>query len=391
MTFTQKIEKLLASNHIQDVIDEFLKFLNEVPQSNRDARNDANQLRGQIIILSGRYTDLNNKINTNIIDSADANQEKASLINSFIQILNQLPSGYPDLNICLEEKNEDEEWKDCQRKNTIEAYQFYFSRYPNGKYKADTIKLIGELEEVKLKQDVEIKRLAMLEKERRENDKAAEAKKEQPVVQPQTAYRSTATVQPAAPAKSRKGLYIVLGSVLAVVLLIIVASISTTDEPTKTGTYPVTDYPSLTTERSITEAEKAELISAFKLAENVLINARYNLNNEKLNSSFTGEALKFVQTDFETVKASGYSYYSTVENQSFAGFKIGQDGLDAELQITETWSDMIVSIATNTCYQQRPKYTTTYSVYMKKSDTNGWLISAFVDDNTKLPDFGPCE
>ena len=213
MTFTEKIEKLLASNHIKDVIDEFLKFLNEVPQTNRDARNDANQLRGQIIILSGRYTDLNNKINTNTIDSADANQEKASLINSFIQILNQLPSGYPDLNICLEEKNEEEEWKDCQRKNTIEAYQFYFSRYPNGKYKADTIKLIGELEEVKLKQDVEIKRLAMLEKERRENDKGAEAKKEQtstPVQPAQPAYRAAAPVRTAAPPKSRKVLYIVL-------------------------------------------------------------------------------------------------------------------------------------------------------------------------------------
>ena len=308
MTFTQKIEKLLASNHIQDVIDEFLKFLNEVPQSNRDARNDANQLRGQIIILSGRYTDLNNKINTNIIDSADANQEKASLINSFIQILNQLPSGYPDLNICLEEKNEDEEWKDCQRKNTIEAYQFYFSRYPNGKYKADTIKLIGELEEVKLKQDVEIKRLAMLEKERRENDKAAEAKKEQPVVQPQTAYRSTATLHPAAPAKSRKGLYIVLGTVLAVVLLIIVASISSTNE---TSTTASTDAfkPAANTERSITEAEKAELATAIKQAENVLLNARYTLNSESINKYFTGEALRTVQADFETVRASGYQLF----------------------------------------------------------------------------------
>ena len=76
-----------------------------------------------------------------------------------------------------------------------------------------------------------MKRLATLEKERRENDKAAEAKKEQtstPVQPAQPAYRAAAPVRTAAPPKSRKGLYIVLGAVLGVVLLIIIASISTT-------------------------------------------------------------------------------------------------------------------------------------------------------------------
>ena len=140
MIFTERIEKLLGANHIKEVIEEFLKFLSEVPQSDRDARNDANQLRGQVIILSGRFTDLNARINTNTIDRASANQERAVLINSFVQILNQLPSSHPDLYNYMAEKNEDDEWKDAQQKNTIEEYQDYFSKYPNGKYKAATIK-----------------------------------------------------------------------------------------------------------------------------------------------------------------------------------------------------------------------------------------------------------
>ena len=32
MIFTDRIEKLLAANHIKEVIEEFLKFLSEVPQ-----------------------------------------------------------------------------------------------------------------------------------------------------------------------------------------------------------------------------------------------------------------------------------------------------------------------------------------------------------------------
>lgn len=240
MIFTEKIEKLLASNYLKEVIEAFLKFLNEVPHSNKEARSDAGQLRGQIIVLSGRFTDLNTKINTNTMDSGAANQEKSALINSFIQILNQLPSNFPDLNQYLEEKNEDDEWKEAQKKNTIEEYQDYFNKYPNGKYKADTIKLITELEEVKNKQELEMKRLALLEKERRENDKAsAEPIKVQAGATTNQAYQAASvtgspsaapmykTADPAyatnRPVKSRTGLYIALGALLGIFFIIILA------------------------------------------------------------------------------------------------------------------------------------------------------------------------
>jgi Effector-associated domain 11 len=225
MIFTERIEKLLASNHIKEVIDEFLRFLGEVPQSERDARHDANQLRGQVIILSGQFTDLNSKINSGTIDPSLANREKSSITNSFVQILNQLPSSYPDLNNYMEGKNEDEEWNEAQRKNTIEEYQDYFSKYPNGKYKAATIKLIGELEEVKQKQDAEIKRLAALEKERRSNDKATENESQRSNTEPKPrqAYSSTANVNVPVRPKSRTGLYIALGALLGIIFIIIIA------------------------------------------------------------------------------------------------------------------------------------------------------------------------
>ena len=253
MIFTEKIEKLLASNYLKEVIDEFLKFLNEVPHSYKEAKSDAGQLRGQIIVLSGRFTDLNTKINTNTMDSGAANQEKSALINSFIQILNQLPSNFPDLNQYLEEKNEEDEWKEAQKKNTIEEYQDYFNKYPNGKYKADTIKLITELEEVKNKQELEMKRLALLEKERRENDRAAaEPAKAQAASTSNQAHQTAATGSASGarayaapqPAKSRTGLYIALGALLGIIFIIIIAvSVTGSEETTKTVD-PPTDIPS---------------------------------------------------------------------------------------------------------------------------------------------------
>lgn len=249
MTFTEKIEKLLASNYVKEVIDEFLKFLNEVPHSNTDAKNDSRQLRGQIIVLSGRFTELDSKMTTNTIDSGSANQEKSAIINSFIQILNQMPSNYPDLNNYLEEKNEDDEWKDAQKKNTIEEYQDYFNKYPNGKYKADTIKLITELEEVKAKQELEMKRLASLEKERRANDKtqgepakvaagsgsnqAFQTADKASSASAAPAYQTTAPVHAGnQPAKSRSGLYIALGVLIGIIFIVIIAVAVSGDDET---------------------------------------------------------------------------------------------------------------------------------------------------------------
>ena len=232
----------------------------------------------------------------------------------------------------------------------------------------------------------------MLEKERRENDKAAEAKKEQtstPVQPAQPAYRAAAPVRTAAPPKSRKGLYIVLGAILGVVLLIIVASISSTNETSTTaGTEDFTTAAS--TERSITEAEKAELITAIKLGESALLNARYTLNNQSINKYFTGEALRTVQADFETVRASGFSLYSTVENQHFSDYTINADGTQASVHFEETSNDMLVTPSTNTCYQKRPPYAVSYTVFLVRSES-GWLISSFTGGNNVLPDWGPCE
>ena len=388
MTFTERIEKLLGANNIKAVIDEFLKFLNEVPQSNRDARSDANQLRGQVIVLSGRFTDLNTKINTNIIDFDDANQEKSMLINSFIQILNQLPSSYPDLNNYMEEKNEDDAWKDAQDKNIIEAYQVYFTKYPNGKYKAATIKLIAELEEVKLKQDMEIKRLAMLEKERRENDKvAAEPEKVQRAPIPQTQYRSAAPVSSSQPPKSRKGLYIALGAVLGIVFLIIVAVSTNNDSPTYTDPDPA---PAVDNTGTPSEAVKAELKLALELANETLINAAFYMNASSLSKSFTGECLKTLNTSIETLITNDTYIQYILENREFKNFKVSNDGLEAEILVEETWNYIYYSNATKTCSGKIPSHKSSTTVFLKKTE-NGWLVSSFIEGNEPVPQLVSCD
>jgi len=397
MIFTERIEKLLGANHIKEVIDEFLKFLNDVPQSGKDARADANQLRGQIIVLSGRFTELNTKVNTNTIDPAMANQEKSMLINSFIQILNQLPSNYPDLNKYLEEKNEDDEWKDAQEKNRIESYQVYFSKYPNGKYKEATIKLIGELEDVKRKQNEEIKRLAMLEKERRENDKVvAEAQRRQQKTPTQKTYRSTAAANPdPAPAKSNKVLYIVIGAVAGIILLAVIANMSSSDNsytpPTETSPTTSTVPAAVETETTpgISEAVKAELISAIRLADNAEINAYFSLSPAALYASYTGEALKTLLSEIETLKNNDLFASQTLDHQEFQAFNLTTDGQEADVKLEETWTTMYSRISTQQCFSKVPATKYPQTIYLKKT-AYGWIITTIVMGNVAKTDAIPC-
>jgi hypothetical protein len=431
MVFTEKIEKLLASNQLKEVIDEFLKFLSEVPQTNKEARTDANQLRGQIIILSGRFTELIKKINTDITDSNTINHEQAGLLNSFINILNQLPSNYSELYNYMEEKNEEDEWKDSQKKNTIEAYQQYFSKYPNGKYKAATIKLITELEEVKLKQDSEIKRLASMEKERRERDKTeAESQKEETVNDDRFARKNfTVTNNEGKTATSKKGLLVGVG-ITAIVLIVVqgITSSSTsryenedhsksyyatdsvqtntaTDSPVSLAAEPEPVNPGKEKNNDAIEHQNADaieqenaarikaiqaaLISAIRLADGAESDACYTWNTASLYKSFTGEALKMELANIESLKSQGLITDNRLEKQEFEDFVISPDGTNAEVKLTETWTSVYYIASTQQCNGKSPAHKTPQTIYLTKYD-EGWFITSIVYANVSGNELEPC-
>ena len=388
MIFTDRIEKLLAANHIKEVIEEFLKFLSEVPQSDRDARNDANQLRGQIIILSGQFTDLNSKINSGTIDPSLANREKSSITNSFVQILNQLPSGYPDLNNYVAERNEDDEWNEAQRKNTIEEYQDYFNKYPNGKYKAATISLIAELEEVKQKQDAEIKRLAALEKERRVNDKANDAETQKTINtenRTRQSYGSTTNVIAPARPKSRAGLYIVVGALIGIIFIILLAvGYSSSDQKPNPDPYPINPI------GNNGETAKAELKKAYENANKTFNNAALSINPALLSKAYTGEALKNFNNAIESLIAKNIYMQSDLEIVGYKNIMVNSDETKGQLEAEEIWTFSYFNISTKQCTGKRAGWRTSETVYFIKT-ANGWMVNSITSGNNPLPEMETCD
>ena len=233
MNFSERITQKLESNKIQEALSEFQKFLADCPPSNTDAKADANQLRSQIIVLSQRYNSLRGEKNTNTVTDERADIEEATLTKSIVDILNQIPINYTALNTYMEDTDEDDAWHEAENRNKIEAYNAYFRKYPNGKYKADTEKIIAKMESVRQKQDEDIKKLAQLEKEKRDRDKekmeAEEEEKKQaaPVFQ-QAAPQSFKSAPPPTTAesspsffKSKAGMGIIAAVVILIIYLII--------------------------------------------------------------------------------------------------------------------------------------------------------------------------
>jgi hypothetical protein len=310
--------------------------------------------------------------------------------------LNQLPSSYPDLNKYLEEKNEDDEWKEAQVKNRIEAYQVYFSKYPNGKYKEATIKLIGELEEVKRKQDEEIKRLAMLEKERRENDKAAEALRARKTTGGQAVHKTADKVIAPPPPKSNKALYIILGAVLGIILLVVAANMISTDDPYTPPQEPASSTLPVTTDETseqpvtgLSEAVKSELKLAIRQASANEITAFYTLGTDPLYSSYTGEALKALLSEIDKLKNNDLFATQTLDNQEFLDFSVSPDGLQAEVKLIETWTTVYSRISTQQCYSRIPSTKYPQTIFLSKTN-NGWLITSISWDNTVKTEQVPC-
>ena len=283
MTLFARIDKLLGSNHIKAALDEFQKFLANCPGGNDDLQGDVDKVSTALIILSSKFADLSEKQNSNTIAPDVADRERASIINSLVQIKNQMRFNHPDLFKHMVEKDEENAWQEALHNNTIDGYQDYFSKYPNGKYKEDSIKFIKQLREKRESQDNEIRKIAEQEKVRRESIETGQGRP----VSTEYSYPSGPTP---APSKSKKTLFIVSGIVVvaAVAIFFIINSNSSSSEYTEEETSELTS--SETQEVKTEEAYPNKPIEPLTIQESFSINdvkvVQYNVADGSKSGSF---------------------------------------------------------------------------------------------------------
>ncbi|MEL6717577.1 MAG: hypothetical protein AAFO82_12350 [Bacteroidota bacterium] len=183
-TYIQNLEHLISINRLEQAIETLLKSLSDYEPADAQAKTNAKELRNYIIGLSQRLHSANDQLKRGISDDEEIQRERRTVSNNLLNTIYDLDV-YPDFRRYINEQEEEKAWRDVSRKNTIAAYQEYFDRFPNGKYREETHRIITDLQAVEQKRAAEMKRIAEQEKRRRNQ---RENRRQEPVRQP--AYSS---------------------------------------------------------------------------------------------------------------------------------------------------------------------------------------------------------
>ncbi|MEM8528875.1 MAG: hypothetical protein AAGG68_29840 [Bacteroidota bacterium] len=183
-TYIQNLEHLISINRLEQAIENLLRSLSDYQPTDAQARNNARELRNYIIGISQHLHSVNDQAKKGTSSDEEIQRERRTVSNKLLNTIYDLDI-YPDFKKYINEQEEEKAWQSASRKNTISAYQEYFERFPNGKYRAETHRIITELQEIEQKRSAEMKQIAEQEKRRRNQ---RENRRQEPVRQ--AAYSS---------------------------------------------------------------------------------------------------------------------------------------------------------------------------------------------------------
>ncbi|MEL6251082.1 MAG: hypothetical protein AAFR87_03635 [Bacteroidota bacterium] len=167
--YTLELKKLLANNEVKEVMNSLIETLDEAAKYSSELKEEITPLQGKIIVFSGNLSRIISERDQDLIDYDDFSTRMARVNKSLVDTLNSLEEEYPLLEAYFNERTEEKAWAIASAANDIESYQDYFQKYPNGKYKEETQRLIRELQAIEAKRKAEFRKKAEAEKKRRQS------------------------------------------------------------------------------------------------------------------------------------------------------------------------------------------------------------------------------
>ncbi|MGB3548881.1 MAG: hypothetical protein WBA17_18045 [Saprospiraceae bacterium] len=157
--YIEDLQSYVANGKLKSGVKVFLDHLINCKRSNTEAGEEVDQLRSDLVLMSGRLNETERNYSHSIITHMDYALIKNKARMSFLRLLDTI-TNYPQFYAYLEDLEDEYAWSIATEQNTIAGYESYFSLYPKGKYVDETGTLISSIKE-------ELKRKAHEEKERR--------------------------------------------------------------------------------------------------------------------------------------------------------------------------------------------------------------------------------
>ena len=152
--YLKTLEKYIAKDELELAFDDFREKLSSIVRKAPKAEPDILDVKNQIIVLSGKFHDLNKRSNLGTIEASTASTIKTQIVYAFSQLINNL-SNYKELYAYLKEKDEEETWLSAANFNSMQAVEEYIEKYPNGKYSVEAKHLLCELKKMNEPKKVE--------------------------------------------------------------------------------------------------------------------------------------------------------------------------------------------------------------------------------------------
>lgn len=174
--FTNELRNLVASNRLDEMIRRLMDSLTECERVVGSGNQAVKEIRNMAIQYSARLNDIKTREANQTLSHTEAQTSHSRILTAFLNLIDDFYK-YPDYLNYLEDVEEDEAWEEAKRIDEIEAYQDFFERYPDGKYKDETRAIIEEVKELERKNREEIQRRVQEERDRREREEELEEEK----------------------------------------------------------------------------------------------------------------------------------------------------------------------------------------------------------------------
>ena len=119
--------------------------------------------------------------------------------------------------------------------------------------------------------------------------------------------------------------------------------------------------------------DEATLKDAIRLADEAEVQAMSTLDPTPLYQTYAGEALQSELKKVQDLKAKNLVVAAHLDSQEIQAFKVSTDGSRAAVQITETWTTQVYSIADKKMVENTPSKREPQVISLVRGK-NGWLV-----------------
>ncbi len=118
---------------------------------------------------------------------------------------------------------------------------------------------------------------------------------------------------------------------------------------------------------------QADLAAAIRRADDAESRSFHDLDPAPLFPCYSGDALQRELTALQSLRRQGVFSEGRLLSQRFGPFALAPDGSEAQVEVSETWSQTEYSVATKQAVRDSPAHVVPQSVHLHRTPS-GWVV-----------------